>query len=115
VIRFVPPGALPAPFNPTTDGFAVVRVLPADDYDHIPDDLVTYAFVYQEVLRYYHLLYPAMSRIINWADEDDVRANAAGISDRISKGSSDRFGYMPRTRDLSDGKRKLLERWCRLQ
>ena len=115
VIRFVPPGAPPSSFNPTTDGFACVRILPLDNYGHVPDAELTYELVYQEVLRYYHLLYPAMSRIINWADEEAVRPRAGGILARISSELRDHFGSMPRTRELSDGKRKLLERWCRLQ
>jgi hypothetical protein len=115
VIRFVPSGAPPSSFNPTTDGFACVRILPADDYDHVPDAGLTYEFVYQEVLRYFHLLYPAMSRIVNWADEDAVRLRASGILARTAGELWDHFGYMPRTRELSDGKRKLLARWCRLQ
>jgi hypothetical protein len=67
------------------------------------------------VLRYFHLLYPAMSRIVNWADEDAVRLRASGILARTAGELWDHFGYMPRTRELSDGKRKLLARWCRLQ
>jgi hypothetical protein len=115
VIRFVPMGAPPSTFNPSKDFFANVRVLPEDNYDHVSDEALTYERVFQEVLRYYHVIYPAMSHIIDWSNEDAVRAHAGAILERISKPSWDRFGYMPRTRELSDGKRKLLERWCRLQ
>ena len=56
VIRFVPLDALPARFEPMTDFFTNVRVLPADDYDPVPDEQLTYDFIYQGVLRYYHIV-----------------------------------------------------------
>jgi hypothetical protein len=115
VIRFVPMDTPPARFEPMTDFFTNVRVLPADDYDHIPDEQLSYDFIYQQVLRYYHIIYPAMSRRINWGDQERVRENVDQILERISKRGWHSSGYMPRTRELSDGKRNLLERWCRLQ
>ena len=115
LIRFVPMDAAPRAFDPTTDFFTNVRVLPADDYDQVPDEQLTYELVYREVLRYYHLIYPAMSRRIDGGDEEMVRASAGSIVERTSKERWHRYDYMPRTRELSDGKRKLLQRWCRLQ
>ena len=56
-----------------------------------------------------------MSRHIDWSNEERVRENVDGILARISKEGWHSYGYMPRTRELSDGKRKLLQRWCRLQ
>jgi hypothetical protein len=88
-------------------------VLPKDDYSSISDGDLTFAFVYQEVLRYYHLTYPAMSKVFLLNDEATVTSQAAAILHVIAKDSWPRYGYMPRTRELSDGKRTLLERWCR--
>lgn len=115
VIRFVPPGSDVSPFNPTTDFFTSLRILPTDDYDHIPGEQLTFDFLKQEVLRYYCVLYPAMCRIINLDDEDTVRRHARRILSLVSKDKFSEYGYMPRTRELSDGKRKLLMRWCQLQ
>jgi hypothetical protein len=37
---------------------------------------------------------------------------AQSLRDRIDPAGWDRFSYMPRTRELSAGKRALLQRWC---
>lgn len=113
VIRFVP-GTTRA-FDPTTDFFTNVRVLPADDYDDLPDEQLTFDLLEQEILRYYYVLYPAMTDIIDLGDESEMRRSAGRIASQISKDNWSEYGYMPRTRELSDGKRKLLTRWCRLQ
>jgi hypothetical protein len=114
MIRFVPAEETGSPFDPTTDFFTNVRVLPADNYDHIPDEQLTFEFIYREVLRYYYLVYPAMSRIIDFSNEQAVRIHAADIEELTSPKLWHSAAYMPRTRELSDGKRKLLHRWCRL-
>ncbi len=53
------------PIVPVSDlaSFANIRALPLDDYSGLPDADVTYAKVYDEVLRYYHLIHPAMSAV----------------------------------------------------
>jgi hypothetical protein len=95
------------------DSYISVRVLPTDDYGHLGDDEVTFPLVYQEVLRYYHLLHPAMSRLLDLSDERAVTAAAETLLRRTEPGNWQHSRYMPRTRDLSAGKRRLLERWCR--
>lgn len=95
------------------DPYVSVRVLPADDYRHLDDGELTFQTVYQEVLRYYHLLHPAMSRVLDLSDEQAVTAAAETLLRRTEPGNWERARYMPRTRDLSAGKRRLLERWCR--
>jgi hypothetical protein len=103
------------PLDTARDPYISVRVLPADDYRHLGDDEITFAFVYREVLRYYHLLHPAMSRVLDLSDESAVTGAAAdgSLLGRTNPERWSRAGYMPRTRDLSAGKRRLLERWCR--
>ena len=96
------------------DYFVNIRVLPRDDYDAIPDSALTFAFLYDEVLRYYHLLCPAMSEQFPLNNAFRVKLKAAEIKRRISTSLWDTVAYMPITRDLSDGKRKLLDRWCDL-
>ena len=93
-----------------------MRVLPEDDYDHVPDEQLTFEFIYREVLQYYHLVYPAMSRRqrIDFSNEKAVRASAIGFEERASKALWHSSAYMHRTRELYDGKLKLLHRWFQL-
>jgi hypothetical protein len=92
--------------------FANVRVLPEDDYSHVTDDQLTFPFIYNEVLRYYYLLYPNMNKKIDLSVESKVTFRAQFIRDRIDASRLELSPYMPRTRELSAGKRKLLQRWC---
>jgi hypothetical protein len=91
------------------------RVLPNDNYDNIPDDQITWDFVYREVIQYFYLLYPGMFARLAFQDEETARSNASLIRQMVSKRTWDSTSYMPVSRDLSDGKRKLLQRWCALQ
>lgn len=111
IIRFVPTEQPGGQFNMTfgTSFFLNVRVLPEDDYSDIDDENLTFEFIYNEVLRYYHLLYPKHPFDLN--DKDKVRKYAKEIKDRISKDLHSNE-YMPRTRELSKGKCELLARWC---
>jgi hypothetical protein len=93
------------------------RVLPNDSYDHIPNDQITWEFVYGEVLQYYYLLYPGM--FARWdgpvSFKDAAIQNASIIGQMVNKRFWDKSWSMPVSRDISDGKRKLLQRWCALQ
>lgn len=91
--------------------FINVRVLPLDNYDAVLDEDLTFEFVYQEVLRYYALLFPVMRPYVDFSSEASVRLSASAILDRIAADQFDLASYMPVSRDLSDGKRKLLQRW----
>jgi hypothetical protein len=115
LIRFVLPGDVPGRFNSTLSAFANVRVLPRDDFSSVPDADVTFAFVYEQVLRYYWVLYPTMDRFVDFSDEQSMVGNADSVLARIAKERWHDWVYMPRTRELSDGKRALLERWLRMQ
>jgi hypothetical protein len=108
VLAFLPPGEP----DDSIQFFCNVRVLPQDNYDAVPDDQLNFALIYKEVLRYYYLLYPAMNARINLSSEIAVRIKAQFILDRTDKNTWDNSSYMPITRELSDGKRKLLTRWC---
>lgn len=93
--------------------FANVRALPDDRaYDALSDAELTWDALYTAVLRYYSLLYPIMNLYINFEDEVLTRAAAARIVAYIQPGLKDTTIYMPITRDLSAGKRRLLERWA---
>jgi hypothetical protein len=112
IIRFVPLEQPGGPFKKTfgTSFFTNVRVLPEDNYDA---ELKEPAFqdIYDNVLRYYHLLYP--NHPFEFSDyEEKMKQHAAAFKARIAKDMWHSARYMPRTRDLSHGKRKLLEKWC---
>jgi hypothetical protein len=112
ILRFSPV-AKPGRFDATREPFVSVRVLPADDFSHVADDELTFELVYDKVLRYYHLLHPAMSAVFDLSDKDRMTGMAPLVAARVDPGRWDRWAYMPRTRELSDGKRKLLLRWCK--
>jgi len=120
LIRFLPQGRrnfpLPRSFN--TSFFMTVRVLPADA--EVANLEPTFDNVYRHVLRYYYLLFPAMDRYFtdegvrfDFSDEASMQAYAPDIFDRIQTDWHS-AKYMPPTRDLSAGKRRLLGRWCAL-
>lgn len=87
------------------------RALPADDYSHLHEDAITFALVYEEVLRYYHLVYPVMRKHLALNDEEALTASAEAMLERIDAEAWKSWKYMPRTREMSAGKRKLLRRW----
>jgi hypothetical protein len=79
----------------------------------VGNDLLTFAVVYAKVLRMYYLLYPAMNAIFPLNDEKSVSAMAAAILDRTNMKYWMTTSYMPRTRDLSQSRKTLLQAWCR--
>lgn len=123
-LRFIAPGMTIVPAQ--QPAFAVeyytnVRALPYDDYSHVPDEELTLQFVYDEVLAYFSILYPVMSEIIPWGpdntphDPERVAQFAALMSMAVDESRLGTALQMPITRDLSAGKRALLQRWCALQ
>jgi hypothetical protein len=105
---------LPAEDEARTDYFGCVRVLPTDDYSHLPDSQVDFALIYREIFQYYHLLHPAMDALIDLSSEAAVRARLDPVRARVAGTAPDDPAFMPRTRDLSAGKLALLLRWCAL-
>jgi hypothetical protein len=94
--------------------FVHVRVLPSDaDLDAIPDNQITWDLVYEKVLRYYYKVFPTMDQHLMLNDKQAC-INAAQMLLLLTDASSwDSTLYMPITREMSDGKRNLLHRWCR--
>jgi hypothetical protein len=111
-----PSGALGSPNYPYFGftSYNAFRVLPNDNYDSIPDDKITYELVYKEVIRYFYLLYPGMFARLAFQNENVARKSASLIAQMVDKSTWHSTSYMPVSRDLSDGKRKLLQRWCAL-
>jgi hypothetical protein len=121
--RLVPPGWWPATLKAGDfisetgeDARTMVRVLPYDDYSGLSDDEVTFPLVYSEVLRYYHLLCPAMSERLDLSDPT-LWTTPSAAHYLLEVTAPELWATplsMPRTRDLSAPRRALLQRFCRL-
>ena len=118
--RLVAPGQWPAQVDGTgfyswvsAHGCTALRVLPYDDYSKV--DEVTFDFIYNEVLRYYALIFPAMSLRLDLSDPTLWETPAAAhYLERVTQLELWATTlYMPRTRDLSRPRRDLLHRFCR--
>ena len=57
---------------------------------------------------------PGMFARLPFQNETVARQFASQIQTLIDKANWDSTSYMPVSRDLSDGRRKLLQRWCAL-
>ena len=80
--------------------------------DPVPNDLLTFDVLYEKVLRTYYLLYPVMIPFVKLNSEEDVRKNAQAILDTTESSIWMSINYMPRTRDMSSSRLKLLRAWC---
>ncbi len=121
-LRFVPPGYVPSdPPQFAVELYSNFRVLPYHDYSHLPDEQITWDFVYDEVFKYYGILYPIMSLIIPWGpdtlpnDPERVAQFAAIMRQAVDRKYLGTALSMPITRELDEGKRRLIQRWCDLQ
>jgi hypothetical protein len=121
LFRMVPEGVWPATMSAKTFGelqaqefYFDLRVLPFDDYSKVSDDDLTFSFIYEEILRYYHLIFPAMSKRLDMSDPTvwDTPTAAQYVLRMTDSKLWSHFNYMPRTRDLSKYRRRLLRRFC---
>ncbi len=92
--------------------YSNVRVYPDDKFDNVTDEQLTWDYIYTQVFRYYYLLYPAMSRYFPFNDQAAMEANALRIQQLTDPKLFNKTYYMPVTRELSPGKRQLIEQWC---
>ena len=111
-----PPSVPGSGFPFPTSFYCCVRMLPFDNEleRNTPDSKLSWSFIYNNVLSVYDLIYPIMSVVRNLADRNVVEAIAEQIKFAISLDSFESTLYMPITRDLSAGKRKLLQRFVNL-
>jgi len=96
---------------PNSVDFSEYYVDPAAK-DPVGNAALTFDVVYQNVLRTYYLLYPAMNQIFPLNSESAVAKAASGILARTEFSIWTTSGYMPRTRDMSLSRRTLLRAWC---
>jgi hypothetical protein len=76
-------------------------------------DRLTFEVVYEKVLRTYYLLYPVIIPYVRLNSEPDVRKHAKGILRTTERSIWMSIDYMPRTRDMSFSRTRLLRAWCR--
>jgi hypothetical protein len=120
-----PPPSSYANFAMATEPILNIRILPnGKDYSQyyvdpkaampVGNASLTFDVIYDEVLRNYYLLYPAMNKHVPlndpafWADP----AMAGNLAQRIMLENWGNSVAMPRTRDLSQSRRTLLLAWC---
>jgi hypothetical protein len=90
-----------------------VRVLPSDAYlDALSDEEVTWDRLYDEVLRFWWRMYPVMDQHLDLQDKAACEKAAQLLYQLCDADNWDSTLYMPVTRDMSDGKRRFLQRWC---
>ena len=97
---------------PNNEDFSRYYVDPSAK-DPVGNDLLTFDVLYAKVLRTYYLLYPAMNAVFPLNDEEKVAAKAKAILDRTAMKHWMTTRYMPRTRDMSQSRKTLLQAWCR--
>lgn len=102
-----------------------LRLLPNEDFssyyvnpsspEPVGNERLIFQVIFENVFRNYYLLYPAMNLQVPlndpeyWADPVMARL----LMQRVQRAWWNRAEYMPRTRDLSDSRRTLIEAWCR--
>lgn len=74
---------------------------------------LTFDIVYDKVLRTYYLLYPVMNQYVVLNSEKSVADNAQAMISATDPANWMSTHFMPRTRDLSESRRNLLQAWCR--
>jgi hypothetical protein len=105
--------------NLATDFYINLRVLPTDDFSLYLNAQglsngtpIPWDFLYNNVLRYYNLIFPAMGLHVPFV-ESIWQDLAARIYERADISSWATVSAMPRTRDLSETRRQLLQAWCK--
>ena len=111
----------PARLNIMISFFLSLRTLPFDNEfeAQTPDNKITWTFIYQNILRVYDLLNPVMaSPSIGLPLFDKTVWTTPGTAKLLKRvtaeGNFENFNNMPVTRELSNGMRKLLHRFCDL-
>jgi hypothetical protein len=96
-----------------TASYGGVRVLPADDFSSEPYHCrVSWDFIYGKVFKFYYVIFPAMDKHIELNNQADMEEHAEEILESTDPGNRARTWYMPISRDLSSGKRRLIEEWA---
>ena len=130
-IGLFPFGASEAEPNPPIrlsteyDNYLTIRAMPFDNYlNDKPNEELTWEFMYDNFFRVYNLIYPIMSEVIPldnrtlmegaWMQIKAVLGEDVQENGVVKNSMWESTLYMSVTRDLSYGKRQLLQRWCDL-
>jgi hypothetical protein len=107
---------LPAGYPWATASYAGLRVMPVDDFSAvIRTGQVPWDYIFDKIFKYYYVIFPAMSTYIRMNDQHDMEAHAEDILEATDPDPRNWAStlYMPISRDLSPGKRLLIEAWVR--
>lgn len=105
-----PPPAVP---DTMTTSYLWVRTLPpGDDIGRLPP---TWDNVYRNVLFNWHAMAPCMDNWLRLDDPAQVAAYGPLIQQLTAKENFEAYRFMPVTRDLTAGQRKLLYAWLQSQ
>lgn len=90
--------------------FLNIHVLPNDMHLLRVDESkrLTWEFVYENIMRYYYLLYPFMSSLFDMSDKESFLTRALIIKLMTSKENWKKTWFMPVTREMSQAKRQVL-------
>lgn len=92
-----------------TDTFINFRKYPVGDLPPIPKGGPDWDYVYENVLRYFYVVFPAMSMRIPLNYEGTIKATGPVILQRLSKEYRPTALYMPLTRAMSPERVAVLE------
>lgn len=99
-----------------TGGFVCLRVHEFKDYSQYENGSlpVTFDIVYEEIFKLYDVVYPVMASIHPFTKEVWQNGTMAGlVLQRTSLDIWNDVLYMPKSRELSDSQRRLLEAWVK--
>jgi hypothetical protein len=106
--------------NLITDFYISLRIMPRHDFSKYLDPQnpnyqeVTWEIIYNELLRNYYLIYPAMTQQLPFNDPTvwNNRFTAQALKERVNPARWNFGDSMPPTRDLSADGRQLIMAWC---
>jgi hypothetical protein len=114
-----PPAPPPSLFPPGNMFYVTVRVLPFDDtlpqefielWNSTHDSTKAWNFVYHRILYVYDMIFSVMLNFVNLGSQTAFDNSAAAIKSLIEKSRAEEStSAMPVTRDLSEGKRIVLQ------
>ena len=97
--------------NPPVTTYMTVRVLPSDSSLH--NLTPSWENVYENCLKDWYAMAPCMDNWLDLNDEFAVKSNARLVMALTHPDNFERFLFMPVTRDMSAGKRRLLHRFLK--
>jgi hypothetical protein len=102
--------------DPQTQGYTALRGMPFDNQleQNTSDDELSWKFLYENVLRTWDKVYPIMSEVRSLHTKNVFADMAEQVRFAVDLQQFETGWYMPITRDLSAGKRKLILRYLNL-